>query len=219
MLRAASTGIAALLGLALAAGAAGADDKKRRQELVARFDAAQISEKLVGGGYTILLRHTSTTPRPGGDQALDLDDCESQRILSEAGRAEARRIGEAFRKLGIKVGDVLTSPYCRCVDTGKLAFGKGSTSEVLSVYDSLPLETKIEFGTEVRKLLDTPPAPGTNSVLITHTGNLLYAFGLEPNPEGVMHVFKPTGLSLGRASYQGKVTPAEWATLAGVGAE
>lgn len=81
-------------------------------------------------GAVVVLRHSFA---PGGFDPPDsrLDDCSTQRNLDEGGRAQARRIGEAFRQHGIAVGDVLSSPRCRCLDTGRLAFGRVQSWEPL----------------------------------------------------------------------------------------
>ncbi len=121
-------------------------------------------------------------------------------------------MGAAFASLAIPVGEVLTSPYCRCVDTGKLAFGKGTTSPDLAVFDELPAPEKEARGKLIRKMLNTPPANALNTVLITHTGTLLYTFGLQTRPEGIAHIFRPA--EFGNAIYLGRVTPEEWSTLA-----
>ena len=73
-------------------------------------------------GSVVVLRHSYA---PGAFDPPDarLDDCATQRNLDDAGRAQARRIGEAFRQRGITVGRVLSSPRCRCLDTARLAFG------------------------------------------------------------------------------------------------
>jgi len=74
-------------------------------------------------GAVIVVRHSFA---PGGFDPPDskLDDCSTQRNLDEGGRAQARRMGEGFRQHGVAVGAVLSSPRCRCLDTGRLAFGK-----------------------------------------------------------------------------------------------
>jgi broad specificity phosphatase PhoE len=81
-------------------------------------------------GSVIVLRHSYA---PGGFDPPDsrLDDCSTQRNLDENGRAQARRVGEAFRQQGIAVGEVLSSPRCRCLDTGRLAFGRVESWEPL----------------------------------------------------------------------------------------
>jgi phosphohistidine phosphatase SixA len=195
-------------------------EEKRRQELVPRFKGPEIVAKLKQGGYVIMLRHMATVHSPDSLYGVDLEDCTTQRILSEEGQQQARDLGEAFRKLDIQVGQVYVSPYCRTRETSKLAFGReGEISDTLSVWDELEVEEKTARGTEIRQMLDTPPTkPGTNTVLVTHTGNLLWSFGLDSRPEGLSHVFKPTGLSIGRASYLGMVRPEEWRSLSGMDA-
>lgn len=85
--------------------------------------AEPIWDALRTPGAVIVLRHSYA---PGGFDPPDarLDDCSTQRNLDDNGRAQARRIGEAFRAHGIAVGTVLSSPRCRCLDTGRLAFGQ-----------------------------------------------------------------------------------------------
>jgi phosphohistidine phosphatase SixA len=193
--------------------------QKSRQELVARFTGPQIVEKLKKGGHVLLLRHMTTVRSPDQWGGVDYEDCATQRVLSDVGKQQARTLGEAFKRLNIPVGTVYVSPYCRCRETALLAFGKeGTESETLTVWDELEMSEKTQRGTEIRKMLDTQPAAGTNTILVTHTGNLLWSFGLDSKPEGLTHVFKPTGLSIGRASYLGRVNPDEWQSLAGLDA-
>jgi phosphohistidine phosphatase SixA len=81
-------------------------------------------------GSVVVLRHSYA---PGGFDPPDakLDDCSTQRNLDERGRAQARRIGDAFRQNGVAVGAVLSSPRCRCLDTARLAFGQAQPWDVL----------------------------------------------------------------------------------------
>lgn len=204
--------LAALLAL-FALQAAG--KSKEQQAMKPSLSGVALAEALQGGGYVILMRHQATEPVAPDPAFFDIADCETQRNLSEQGRQDAREIGVAFQKLGIRVGEVQTSPYCRCVETGELAFGKAEPSQLLSVFDRLAPLDKDERGSEIRRLLATPPAQaGTNTVLITHTGTLLYSFGLDTRPEGIAHVFKP-GPVPGLSQYVGRVEPAEWSALAG----
>jgi phosphohistidine phosphatase SixA len=95
---------------------------------------AQASESiwdaLRAPGSVVVLRHSFA---PGGFDPPDarLDDCSTQRNLDARGRAQARRIGDAFRHHGVSVGTVLSSPRCRCLDTARLAFGQAQPWEVL----------------------------------------------------------------------------------------
>jgi broad specificity phosphatase PhoE len=74
-------------------------------------------------GAVIIVRH-SYAPGTFDPPDARLEDCATQRNLDETGRAQARRIGEEFRKENVTVGAVLSSPRCRCLETGRLAFGR-----------------------------------------------------------------------------------------------
>ncbi|MGF1536257.1 MAG: histidine phosphatase family protein [Elainellaceae cyanobacterium] len=69
--------------------------------------------------YYVLMRH-AIAPGTGDPPRFQLDDCSTQRNLSEEGRAQARRTGEAFREQNVAVQQVLSSEWCRCLDTAEL---------------------------------------------------------------------------------------------------
>ena len=77
-----------------------------------------------------MLRH-SFAPGTFDPPTASLEDCSTQRNLDERGRGQARQIGEAFRQNGIAVGEILSSPRCRCLDTARLAFGRVQPWDVL----------------------------------------------------------------------------------------
>jgi phosphohistidine phosphatase SixA len=177
-------------------------------------------DALRAGGYTILFRHAATVASKPDPSLFDPDDCTTQRNLSDEGRRQAERIGQSITKLGISVDRVLSSPYCRCMDTGTLAFGGENieTSSLLLIGASRPGAGREDPGIAIRELLDTAPEAGKNTVLIAHSVTLLYAFGLTSKPEGIAHVFRPTGLGLARPEYVGMVKPEEWPAYAGLDA-
>jgi broad specificity phosphatase PhoE len=74
-------------------------------------------------GHVAFMRH-SEAPGFADPPGYSLDDCSTQRNLVDAGRAHARRTGEAFRRNGITFQRVLTSPWCRCKETALLAIGR-----------------------------------------------------------------------------------------------
>ncbi len=69
--------------------------------------------------YVVLLRH-AIAPGTGDPANFVVDDCTTQRNLSEPGRQQARDIGEMFRSRNIPVAKVLTSQWCRCLETAEL---------------------------------------------------------------------------------------------------
>ncbi len=207
---AAAAGAAAALSLA-AAPAPGADPAAR-QALVPRLEGSALIEALQKGGLTILMRHVSTEPVAPNPQSFDVEDCTTQRNLSEAGREQARQIAAALASLGIRISKVSSSPYCRCLETARLAFGQVEISELLSVGDDLSFEEKHQRGRAVREMLAVTPEAGTNAVLLTHTGTLLYSFGLDARPEGIAHVFQPG--PAGTFVYLGALVPEDWPRFA-----
>ena len=92
--------------------------------------AESVWDALRAPGTVVVLRHSYA---PGSFDPPDarLEDCSTQRNLDESGRAQAARIGEAFRRNAIAVGEVLSSPRCRCLDTARLAFGRAEPVEAL----------------------------------------------------------------------------------------
>jgi broad specificity phosphatase PhoE len=130
--------------------------------------------KLLGeGGKIVLIRHAQTGPGIGDPPGFVLGDCRTQRNLSAQGRADAARIGEQFRQRGIPVAEVLSSRWCRCVDTAKLAFGKVRRATML---DSMFNDRERSDDDKVRELfayLGRRPATTTgNLVLVTHAQNI-----------------------------------------------
>jgi broad specificity phosphatase PhoE len=75
-------------------------------------------------GHVVFMRHSEAPGGAGDPPGFRLDECATQRNLSEDGRAHARRTGEAFRKNGVALDRVLTSPWCRCRETALLAIGR-----------------------------------------------------------------------------------------------
>ncbi len=206
---------AALALLCAALPAAGA--VAQGQALEAKLSGRALIDALRGGGHVVLLRHAATDPFVAEPGTVDLADCATQRNLSETGRKQAVAMGRAFETLGIPVGKVISSPYCRCVDTAKLAFGEAEVSSELTVGDDLAYEERAARGAKIRKIVGAKPPDGTNAVLVTHTGILLYTFGLQAQPEGIAHVFRAA--EFGPAVYVGAILPGEWGAIAKEAAE
>src|SRR5918994_5845551 len=84
-----------------------------------------------GGGLVLVLRHAATDFSKPDQDPLVLADCGTQRNLNAQGRAEARAIGRGVRRLGLRIGPVLASPFCRTKETAQLAFGRFRVSRAL----------------------------------------------------------------------------------------
>jgi broad specificity phosphatase PhoE len=138
---------------------------------------------LKGGRQVILIRHAITTPGVGDPPGFRLDDCATQRNLTDAGRADARRVGETFRARGVPVGRVLSSPWCRCLETSRLAFGAAEVSKPLSnLYGRS--EASAEQVRQMEMLIGTwrPEGAGGNLVLVSHGSTILALTGVSLDP-------------------------------------
>jgi phosphohistidine phosphatase SixA len=155
---------------------------------------------LKDGGQVVLLRHTITTPGVGDPDGFRVEDCASQRNLTEQGRQDARRLGAGFQTRGVPVGRVLSSRFCRCLETGRLAFGK---AEAYPPLDNLFHDRgrEAERAGAIRTLAAERPEGG-NLILVTHGININAAVGLQPAP-GEMIVVTPRGN--GRYEVRGRI--------------
>ena len=145
---------------------------------------------LRAGGQVIMLRHAGTDGTPGDPPGARFDDCATQRNLTAKGREQARQIGEALRAREIPVGRVLSSPWCRCMDTAQVAFGRAEPLFPLlgGPRDAASIETRVRA---LRPLLGAAPVGG-NLVLVTHGFTILDVTG-ERVAEGEMVIFTPQG--------------------------
>src|ERR1700747_3225986 len=75
---------------------------------------------LRAGRHVALMRHTDAPGSAGDPPGFRLDDCATQRNISAKGRMDAATIGARLKSEGIAVERILSSPWCRCMDTATL---------------------------------------------------------------------------------------------------
>jgi phosphohistidine phosphatase SixA len=153
------------------------------------------------GGHVILLRHAITTPGVGDPAGMRLDDCSTQRNLTDEGRHHARRVGDAFRARRVIVDRVLSSPWCRCQETSRLAFGATETWAALGNLFGRP-ERSAEQVEQMRALVGEHRGRG-NLMLVTHGSTIAALTGINPAP-AEMVVVTPQGA--GRFAVAGRLT-------------
>ena len=170
--------------------------------------AAEIFADMKSGGHVILWRHAQTGVR--GDEVRNasasaefLADCRRQRVLDDAGKADATAVGQAARAMGIPVDLVLTSPYCRAKHSAWLAFGADRTrfsSDLQTACFAAAGQVRARRAWLRARLL-SPPKSG-NIALATHSCNIKSAArdilrwcGMEPTDfrQGDAIVFRPDG--------------------------
>jgi len=134
---------------------------------------ARLWAQLRHGGNVILMRHASTGPGLGDPPGFRLDDCATQRNLSDAGRQEALAVGERLRRERVPIAKVYTSPWCRCRETAQLAFGRlEEWMPLASVFD-MP-DRDQEYTERVKKRIGTYSSRDMrgNVVMVTHNVNI-----------------------------------------------
>ena len=131
-------------------------------------------------GHGALMRH-ATAPGVGDPHGMQLDDCATQRNLSEAGRAEARAIGERFRAAGIARARLLSSRWCRCLETARL-LALGPVETAPEALDSFFGERTEQPGSTaaLRRLIADLPRDGGPVVMVTHQVNVTVLTGVFP---------------------------------------
>ena len=147
--------------------------------------------KLVtGGGQVLLIRHAETTPGVGDPPGFRLEDCATQRNLSAEGRAQARRLGEALQRRGVPVGNVLSSPWCRCIETAQLAFGRSQAWPALANLFGRSSESERQV-TALRPRIAAHRGKD-NLVLVSHGSTAAMLTGEHPDMGEVL-VLTPSG--------------------------
>jgi len=165
---------------------------------------------LAQGGYVLYFRHAEAEVGTDCKDASQFEwwksrDPEKTRQLTEAGKRQAVVIGQAFRKLDLPVDKVHSSEFRRAYETARgFSLGEVVQDENLTPLSQLgPLEERL------LPLLQTPPAPGKNTVLVAH-GHVLPMF--ENLEEGDAVVFRPGSDPL----IQGTISFLEWEKASGL---
>ena len=95
----------------------------------------QVLKNLKNGGNLIFIRH-AYAPGGGDPDNFDINDCSTQRNLSEEGREQAKNIGNYFKENLIPIDKVISSEWCRCKETAEIAFEKFETNNFLNSFFS-----------------------------------------------------------------------------------
>jgi broad specificity phosphatase PhoE len=170
-----------------------------------------LGEQLQRGGVVLVIRHAATDFSKPDQDPVDLKDCRTQRNLSAEGRRDARRIGQGARRLQLRIGAVLSSPFCRTRETARLAFGRATVSPAL--LNTITADHDAAWRRQIRaarRLLAAKPASGRITVLVTHGSVVGDATG-HTLEEGETLVFRPVGGV--RFRLLGRILPREWLAL------
>lgn len=165
-------------------------------------------DAMKSGGVVLYIRHARTESDYADQIDATLGDCSTQRVLSEDGWADARRIGKALADLEIDVVEVLSSEYCRAWQTADLAFGVYTKTAALNFERA---ETYDETQTAAMRNRVTPllsePTNGVR-VIVGHDDPFEAATGIYPEPQGVAFLIRPD--ATGDFEVLGRIAPDQW---------
>jgi phosphohistidine phosphatase SixA len=178
-------------------------------------DDATIAKALRTGGLVILVRHGATFPDQADTDPWNFDNIAKQRNLNDKGKALAKSFGDALRQAGVPIGKVYTSKFNRAYETATIA-GFTDIEKTADLTEGglvVPPMENDRRAAALRKLLETAPKAGTNTLLITHKPNIVDALGKEwfDVKEGEASIFRP-----GDSKYVlvARVQMADWPRIA-----
>jgi phosphohistidine phosphatase SixA len=167
--------------------------------------------QLRSGGCVVFLRHAQTDRSRDDALRPDLKDCSTQRLLSPAGEKQADELGRVLRDLGVPVGQIFSSPYCRTVETARRALPGHRVTEVAELRRlGRTITNKVpESCARLKQLLAAKPPVGENTFIVGHSDNLAAVGGPDIEEAG-MAIFRPEkdGFKL-----VGTLNPAQWKAL------
>ena len=131
------------------------------------FSEDKILESLKEGSKIIFIRH-AYAPGGGDPQNFNINDCSTQRNLSDKGINQSKLIGEFFKTNKIKIDKVLSSEWCRCKDTAKFAFNDFETFDALNSFFSAKFAKNEKKQIRDLKKFINKWESSKNLVLVTH---------------------------------------------------
>jgi len=173
---------------------------------------AALVNALRHGGYVLVMRHASSLFAAPDKSAANPDNPRFERQLDETGRSTAGTMGEAIKQLRIRVGDVFSSPTYRALESVRIAaLGQPKTyAELDEGAQGMQSGADPQKSAWLRAKAAERPRSGTNTFIVTHTPNIVGAFGQDAGriAAGEALVFHPDGK--GGAELVARIRIEEW---------
>ena len=126
-----------------------------------------VINELKKGGNLIFIRH-AYAPGGGDPKNFDINDCKTQRNLSNSGREQAKKIGSYFKERNIPIGKVYSSEWCRCKETASIAFNDFETKSFLNSFFSPQFAKNKDLQMKRLKTFINNWNKNKNLVFVTH---------------------------------------------------
>jgi phosphohistidine phosphatase SixA len=146
---------------------------------IARADDTAARAALRAGAHIALMRHTDAPGGAGDPPGFRLEDCATQRNLSDKGRSDAAKIGARLKAEGIRIEKILSSPWCRCMETARL-LQLGPVEAAPPFSNVFVLRDQMESLTAgAREVIDAWKGSGI-LLVVTHGANIFALTGVSP---------------------------------------
>lgn len=176
------------------------------------LSGASLANALRQGGYVLVIRHANSPAQPPAKELADPENVKLERQLDSAGRDAARGLGEAMKALHIPIGDVLSSPAYRALQTVQLAsLGKARTfAELDEGAAGMASNADAARVAWLKAKVAEAPRAGANSIIVTHAPNIAGSFGADA-AAGETLVFRPDGK--GGTAQVARIKIGDWPAL------
>jgi phosphohistidine phosphatase SixA len=177
------------------------------------LSGAGLVNALRQGGYVLVMRHANAPAQAPDKSAADPENVKLERQLDSAGRDAARGLGEAVKTLHIPIGEVLSSPTYRALQTVQLAsLGKvKAIAELDEGAAGMQGNAEASRVTWLKAKVAEAPRAGTDTIIVTHAPNIQSSFGIDV-AAGETLVFRPD--SRGGAVQVARIKIQDWPALA-----
>ena len=126
-----------------------------------------VINELKKGGNLIFIRH-AYAPGGGDPKNFDINDCKTQRNLSNSGRDQAKKIRSFFKDNNIPISKVYSSEWCRCKETASIAFNDFETKSFLNSFFSSQFAKNKDLQMKRLKTFINKWDKNKNLVFVTH---------------------------------------------------
>lgn len=142
-------------------------------------NATEVGWALLRDGEHVVLISNAMTPGAADPTDFDIGKCSTQRNLSERGKQQARKMGALLAARAAPFERILSSRYCRALETAALAF-EDEKVEPFEPLDLLPKDAAAA-GVQTKAVMDEIRAwsGSGNFALVTHKENIKALTGLD----------------------------------------
>ena len=145
-------------------------------------------------GHVLFIRH-ALAPGSGDPSHFKVEDCQTQRNLSAAGREQAREIGARLRYAKLQISAILTSQWCRCKDTAtEMGLGPVSSAPGLNSFYQGIVPKKGTLAS-LTKRLDSLDGRNGITIMVTHFVTISAITGIGVSSGGMVSYNPQTGVA------------------------